>query len=68
MIFGGSPMSVAVPPKFDASISGKRNTNGDTPRMMEISMVTGVNKSMVVTLSRNALVTAVTTQRTDDKT
>ena len=67
MMLGGSPMSVAVPPKFEARISGIRNTNGDIPKTTAISSVTGVKRSMVVTLSRKALVTAVTTQSADER-
>ena len=66
MMLGGSPISVAVPPKFEARISGIRKTNGETPRTTAISSVTGVKRSMVVTLSRKALVTAVTTQSADE--
>ncbi len=62
MMLGGSPIRVAVPPKLDASISGSRNTKGETPSTRAISIVTGVSRSIVVTLSRKALVTAVTTQ------
>ena len=63
MIFGGSPMSVAIPPIFEAKISAMRNGMGFSfiSRVMVRSM--GVRRRTVVTLSRNALVTAVTRQK-----
>ena len=60
-------MRVAVPPKFEARICGMRNTNGDIPKTTAISRVTGVSRSIVVTLSRKALVTAVTTHSAEAK-
>ena len=67
MILGGSPIKVAVPPKFEARISGTRSTKGEIPSTTAISIVTGVKSNMVVTLSRNALVKAVTTQRAEHR-
>ena len=58
-MFGGSPMSVAVPPIFEARISGMRRTMGESPKTRAISMVTGAMRSIVVTLSRKAEAMAV---------
>ena len=60
-MFGGSPMSVAVPPTLEANTSGSSRVSGLMPSATAISMVTGMIKSMVVTLSRKAEVTAVIT-------
>jgi hypothetical protein len=59
MMFGGSPISVAVPPMFEASTSAIRYGLGSISSSFAISSVTGVNSSTVVTLSRNAEATAV---------
>ncbi len=60
IMLGGSPMRVAVPPMFEASTIGIRKFRGDVLRTRAISMITGVNSTILVTLSRNAEVTAVT--------
>ena len=60
MMFGGSPISVAVPPMFDAKICAKRYGYGLTLSSSVMSSVTGTVSSTVVTLSRNAENTAVT--------
>ena len=59
MMFGGSPISVAVPPTLDARASAIRNGTGSTSSSSAISSVTGARSSTVVTLSRNAEATAV---------
>ena len=59
MMLGGSPIRVAVPPILEARISGMSKASGEIPRDRAISMDTGVNSSIVVTLSRNAEATAV---------
>ena len=63
-MFGGSPISVAVPPMFEEKISIKRNGYGFNFSLRVISIVTGTISSTVVTLSRNADSTAVTTPST----
>ena len=59
MIFGGSPISVAVPPIFDATNSVIRNGIGGISNSFAITKVTGMIKITVVTLSKNADTTAV---------
>ena len=59
MIFGGSPMSVAVPPMLEDKICVSRNGTGSNPRMPVMAMDIGPTSRTVVTLSRNALSTAV---------
>jgi len=59
MMFGGSPMRVAVPPMLLRMTSEIRYGRGSTPRIPHISIVTGAINSMVVTLSKKALATAV---------
>ena len=63
MMFGGSPMSVAVPPIFEAKISATRNGTAGMPSFLEIAKVIGITRITVVTLSKNALTTAVKTAR-----
>ena len=63
MMLGGSPIRVAVPPTLEAKTSGIRKVMGLIFKVTAISMVTGIIRSMVVTLSRNADITAVTTMR-----
>ena len=60
MMLGGSPIRVAVPPTLEAKTSGINRWIGLSFRVTAISMVTGMIKSMVVTLSRKAEVKAVT--------
>ncbi len=62
-MFGGSPMSVAVPPILDAIASVIRNGTTSSSNAWHISNVTGAIKSTVVTLSRNAETVAVTTEK-----
>jgi len=59
MIFGGSPINVAVPPIFDAKISVIKNGSGFISNCFAIKKVTGIMRITVVTLSKNAEVTAV---------
>ena len=59
MILGGSPIIVAVPPTLLNMTSLIKKGMGGTPMSEHISMVTGASRSMVVTLSRKALRTAV---------
>ena len=61
MMFGGSPIRVAVPPMFDASASAMRNGTGCRPSRSQTSRVTGAMSSTVVTLSSSAEATAVMT-------
>ncbi len=61
MMFGGSPIRVAVPPMFDASASAMRNGTGGRPSRSQTSRVTGAMSSTVVTLSSSAEATAVMT-------
>jgi hypothetical protein len=60
MMFGGSPMSVAAPPMFEASTSAIRYGTGENPSRAHIRMVTGATSITVVTLSSNAETTPVT--------
>ena len=53
--FGGSPMSVAVPPMLDASTAVMRYGTGETPKRRATDSVTGVMSSTVVTLSSMAI-------------
>ena len=63
MMFGGSPMRVAVPPMFEAMICVRRYGIGSSFRIFVMLNVTGTMSSTVVTLSRKAENTAVITQR-----
>ena len=54
MIFGGSPMSVAVPPILEASTSAIRNGNGAICNSRVTASVTGAINSTVLTLLRTA--------------
>ena len=62
-MFGGSPMSVAVPPMLDAKIWLIRYGIGETRSVRAIDSVTGVSRTTVVTLSRTAESRAVATAR-----
>ena len=62
-IFGGSPTRVAMPPISDARISAMRKGTGLTLRLEATNNVTGATSTTMVTLSRNAEVTAVTKER-----
>src|SRR4030042_1374627 len=66
-MLGGSPIRVAVPPTLEAKTSGMSRVMGLIFKVTAISMVTGINNSMVVTLSRNAEHTAVTICRMNDR-
>ena len=59
MMFGGSPISVAVPPMLEARTSAMRYASGRTPIRWHTSSVTGATSSTVVTLSRSAEAPAV---------
>jgi len=58
-MFGGSPIRVAVPQRFDAMIIGITNLVGLISKIFEIDIATGVIRNIVVTLSKNAESTAV---------
>ena len=60
MMFGGSPIIVAAPPIFENKTSEMRIGIGFKSSTCAILMVTGVKRSIVVTLSKNAERTAVT--------
>ena len=59
IIFGGSPIKVAVPPTFDEKISIKRYGTGFTSSILAIAIVIGPTRRTVVTLSRQEDKTAV---------
>jgi len=56
---GGSQISVAVPQRFDAIMSGIINFIGLISKIFAIEIATGVIRKIVVTLSKNAESTAV---------
>ena len=60
MMLGGSPIMVAAPPMFEKSTSAMSSGMGLKSSTLANWMVTGVSKSIVVTLSKNADRTAVT--------
>jgi hypothetical protein len=59
MIFGGSPISVAAPPMFEARAWAIINRMGDILKMLNIEIVTGTISNIVVTLSMNMETMAV---------
>ena len=59
MIFGGSPIKVAVPPTLDARICPIRNGTGSIFSIRAMAMDIGPTSSTVVTLSKIAESTAV---------
>ena len=59
IIFGGSPMSVAVPPTLEARICVIKNGTGLISSILAIAMVIGPTSSTVVTLSSIPESTAV---------
>ena len=61
MMFGGSPIRVAVPPMLEAITSAIRNGTGGASIWSHTSSVTGATSSTVVTLSSRAEATAVIT-------
>jgi hypothetical protein len=61
MMFGGSPISVAVPPMFDTMISMITSGIGSMSSASASRNVIGTTKSTVVRLSRKADSTAVVT-------
>mmetsp|Transcript_31506 Transcript_31506/g.74878 ORF Transcript_31506/g.74878 Transcript_31506/m.74878 type:complete len:327 (-) Transcript_31506:724-1704(-) len=63
MMFGGSPIIVAVPPRFEKIASEMRYARGSMLTSLHSLQVTGQMRRMVVTLSRKAESTAVTRQR-----
>ena len=58
-MFGGSPISVAVPPMLEATISITISGTGSTSSASASRNVIGTTSRIVVTLSRNADSTAV---------
>ena len=63
IMFGGSPISVAVPPIFAIKISGTKKGIGFSSRVSVITKVTGTINKTVVTLSSSAEAKAVITQK-----
>ncbi|KAF5028425.1 hypothetical protein DSECCO2_659160 [anaerobic digester metagenome] len=61
MMLGGSPIKVAVPPMLEARISVIKKGTGFTLSIWQMVMVMGPTRRTVVTLSRKADKTAVTT-------
>ena len=59
MMFGGSPISVAVPPMFEVMISIITSGSGSMSSVSASRNVIGTINSTVVRLSRNALNSAV---------
>ena len=59
MMFGGSPIKVAVPPMLLAITSATRNGTGSRASRSHSSSVTGATSSTVVTLSSMADANAV---------
>ena len=64
IIFGGSPINVAVPPIFEQKISVIKKGIGLISNFLAIEKVIGIIKITVVTLSKKALTTAVKTPNT----
>lgn len=67
MIFGGSPIRVAVPQRFEAIIIGITKRTGLIQNILDMETATGTIKNIVVTLSRNADRTAVITKNEKNK-
>lgn len=63
MMFGGSPIRVAVPPMLDASTSAMRNGTGGSPSRSHTRKVTGAVSNTAVTLSSAAEASAVMTTK-----
>ena len=59
IIFGGSPISVAVPPIFEARTSVIKNGTGSVSNSFAMAKVIGIISTTVVTLSKNAETIAV---------
>jgi hypothetical protein len=59
IIFGGSPISVAVPQRLEAIIIGITNLTGLISNIFAIDIATGTIRKIVVTLSKKADNTAV---------
>ena len=59
MIFGGSPIRVAVPPIFEQMISVIKKGTGLRSSFLQAAKVMGITRITVVTLSRKALANAV---------
>ena len=59
IIFGGSPINVAVPPIFDEIISVIKIGTGEIESSFAMMKVIGIIRITVVTLSKNAEITAV---------
>ena len=62
-MFGGSPISVAVPPIFEAKTSVIKNGIGSQSNSFAITKVMGMTRTTVVTLSKNAEAIAVKAAR-----
>ena len=62
IMFGGSPISVAVPPMFEARACARINGIGEILNVLNIDTVTGIISNIVVTLSINMETTAVKVQ------
>jgi hypothetical protein len=60
MMFGGSPISVAVPPMLDASTSTSTSGMGEILSRSASSSVMGTTSRIAVRLSRNAESSPVT--------
>ena len=63
IIFGGSPINVAVPPIFEQKISVIKKGTGLMSNNLQAAKVIGKTKITVVTLSKNAEATAVNTAK-----
>ena len=63
IIFGGSPIRVAVPPIFEEIISVNKYGIGFISNFLAIENVIGIISITVVTLSKNALTIAVKSPR-----
>ena len=63
MMFGGSPMRVAVPPMLDARIREMRYGAGSSSSWRQTESVTGATSSTQVTLSRMGATVALTSTR-----
>ena len=54
MILGGVPMSVAMPPRIVAKLSGIRLNPGDRPALRAVWMSTGISSARAATLFMKA--------------
>ncbi|EDS76661.1 hypothetical protein CBC_A0200 [Clostridium botulinum C str. Eklund] len=67
MIFGGSPINVAVPPIFDDRISDIKKGIGLVSKVFVTTKVTGTSNKTVVTLSKSAEKVNVISENTTSK-